>query len=84
MQIVIGWVVEEMKWNGEAFAVDLGRSPKFVMTMVPKVCMWLNDGSHRDVEKAQKYVERDIENGRVFTFHGVSDPLGEARTILCD
>lgn len=82
MQIVIGWVVEEMKWNGEAFAVDLGRSPKFVKTMVSKACMWLNDGSHRDVEKAQKYVESDVENGRVFTFYGVSDPLGEARALL--
>lgn len=81
--IVVGWLTVEQVWDGEPFAVDLGRLPKMVETRKANACVWLLNGTQGDERKARAYITKEHASGRVFTFPaGEKTPLEKARAAL--
>jgi hypothetical protein len=76
MQIVIAWLEEEQVLV-KAGRTDLGESHKFKSAPKPMACMWLNKGSHSDLEKAQNFAAK--EGHTVFSYNGEKNPLERAK-----
>jgi hypothetical protein len=84
--IVIAWAESEMIWDGESFAADLGKAPKFVEVVKPKAMVWLLEGNEEDLQKAQDYASGNVPGSKVFAY-ATSEvkPLERARReILAD
>lgn len=76
MQIVLarldeGHVIEK---HGR---IDLGERHRFKMVDVPVSCVWLNDGTEDDAQKARAFAAQ--EGYSVFCYSGEADPLKRAR-----
>ena len=88
VQIVIAWLVEEVRFSGKPYAADLGERPKMETVRDARACMWLNAGTEVDVEKARKYAASDVSRSstdpdatrHVFVFQKTEkDPIGRAK-----
>jgi hypothetical protein len=81
MTIVITWVTFEREWDGKPHRADLGEGPWMRNVVKPHACIWLNEGTPEDVDRALVYLGRERpESGLVFVFSpSEQDPLGKAR-----
>jgi hypothetical protein len=79
-KIVLGWVETKLEVVGTHRA-DLGELPNLKQVIVPKVLMWLNKGSEKDLEKAHSYAKAQKDQTvLVFTYPKTEkDPLGRAK-----
>lgn len=77
MIIVVAWTEEgrEITKIGDQ---SLGEMHEFRAVRVPYACIWKNDGSEEDLEKAQVHAVK--QGWTVYTFaDSCADPLGDAR-----
>ena len=75
---VIAWTETLRVWNGEPFAADLGRLPKFVSVEKPFALVW-SRGDEK--EAAKRYAATMDNNPKVFLLT-TEYPLEMARTLI--
>jgi ribosomal protein L30E len=61
----------------KAGRMDLGEQHTFRAIKVPTACMWTNNGTDADRQKAEKFAK--TEGYTVLCYDGESDPLNRAR-----
>ena len=80
MIIVVAWSEEGREISKFGCAV-IGEMHTFRTVRVPYACVWKNDGSAEDLEKAQAHAQK--QGWTVYTFaDSCADPLGEARKLI--
>jgi hypothetical protein len=79
-QINIAWTDNDSEFVRER-RTDLGERPVIRDVTIVKACVWLNEGTTADVEKARAYA--DPRGYKVFTYPlDVADALGTARATM--
>lgn len=79
-QIIIAWTDSDSEFVHER-RTDLGERPVIRDVTIVKACVWLNEGTAADVEKAHAYA--DPRGYKVFTYpFDVADALGTARAAM--
>lgn len=89
MQIVIAYVEETMQPVAGKYTTSRGDGvnavPVLANTLRGRACMWLNDGTEEDVEKAKRYAaSMDVLKSGVFCYAAddESDVLDKARRSI--
>lgn len=83
--IVIARAEDDVVWDGQPFASDLGQRPKFVPTRRAVAMVWVTEREGDDValerQKAAAFAAKD--GYAVFEFPADEpDPLGKARAAV--
>lgn len=79
-QIIIAWTDSDSEFVRER-RTDLGERPVIRDVTIVKACVWLNEGTAADVEKAHAYA--DPRGYEVFTYPlDVADALGATHAAM--
>src|SRR6266436_132994 len=79
LQIVIAWTEQSAEFVEQIYIGGGEYKNVFKDIIIPKACIWLNDGRQSDVAKAREYARSEIPGAKVFTYKGESDPLTKAK-----
>lgn len=83
MQIVIAWVnMDGVKLTGR-YLDRYYTEREIERIQKAHSCMWLNDGTAEDVQRAEQYAKTE-EGCAVYTFEGEKDPLGKAKAAALE
>ena len=83
-QIVIAWTENDADFVRQEYIGGGEHRNIFKDVIRPKACMWLNEGTQADIQKAKDYLRSEQRDGRVFVYSNERDPLAKAKEqILC-
>lgn len=82
-QIVVAWVdMDGTRTTGRTVTRDLNTFPEVVAAPKAHSCLWLNDGTDEDVQKAEEYAK--AQGYMVFTFTGEKNPRAKAEKMVME